>query len=59
MGLDSSVAPILNRAFGYEKQLPARKIRDIEQILAGCPGLESIIDGTERPIRRPKDQKRQ
>ena len=49
---------ILNQALGYEKQLPARKNRDIEQILAACPGLEFIIDGTERPIRRPKDKKR-
>lgn len=50
---------ILNRALGKKKQLPARKSRDIEQILADCPGLEFIIDGTERPIRRPKDKKRQ
>jgi hypothetical protein len=27
--------------------------------LADCPGLEFIIDGTERPISRPKDKKRQ
>ena len=53
------LTPILNRALGYEKQLPARKYRDIEQILAACPGLEFIIDGTERPIRRPKDKKKQ
>ena len=53
------LTPILNRALGYEKQLPARKSRDIEQILATCTGLEFIIDGTERPIRRPKDKKRQ
>jgi hypothetical protein len=50
---------ILNQALGYEKQLPARKPRDMAQILAACPGLEFIIDGTERPIRRPKDKKRQ
>ena len=53
------LTPILNRALGYEKQLPARKNRAIEQILAACPGLEFIIDGTERPIRRPKDKTRQ
>jgi hypothetical protein len=28
-------------------------------VLAACPGLEFIIDGTERPIRRPKDQDQQ
>ena len=50
---------ILNRALGYEKQLPARKAQDIEQVLKMCPTLEFIIDGTERPIRRPKDKARQ
>lgn len=53
------LTPILNQALGYEKQLPARQTSDIEQVLAGCPGLEFIIDGTERPIRRPKDNDRQ
>ena len=53
------LAPILNRALGYEKQLPARKSRDVEKILTSCAGLEFIIDGTERPIRRPKDNARQ
>jgi hypothetical protein len=53
------LTPILNRALGYEKQLPARQTRDVEQVLVACPGLEFIIDGTERPIRRPKDQDKQ
>jgi hypothetical protein len=53
------LTPILNRALGYEKQLPARKAADVEQILVECPGLEFIIDGTERPIQRPKDPQRQ
>jgi hypothetical protein len=53
------LTPILNAALGYEQQLPARQSRDIEQVLAACPGLEFIIDGTERPIRRPKDPERQ
>ena len=52
-------APILNRALGYEMQLPAREPADLEQVLEACPGLEFIIDGTERPIRRPKDPQRQ
>lgn len=53
------LTPVLNQALGYEKQLPARQNRDIEQVLAACPGLEFIIDGVERPIRRPKDTDRQ
>jgi hypothetical protein len=50
---------VLNTALGYDQQLPARHPADVEQILAECPGLEFIIDGTERPIQRPKNQKRQ
>lgn len=53
------LTPVLKQALGYEKQLPARQSRDIEQVLAACPGLEFIIDGAERPIRRPKDPNRQ
>jgi hypothetical protein len=53
------LTPILNQALGYEKQLPARQSRDIEQVLAACPGLEFIIDGAERPIRRPKNPDQQ
>jgi len=53
------LTPVLNQALGYEQQLPARPSRDIEHVLAACPGLEFIIDGTERPIRRPKDPDRQ
>ena len=48
------LTPILNAALGYEQQLPARQARDIETILSACPELEFMIDGTERPIRRPK-----
>lgn len=53
------LTPILNQALGYEQQLPARQSKDIEVLLAACPGLEFIIDGTERPIRRPKDPEHQ
>ena len=53
------LTPILNQALGYEKQLPARKAQDIEQVLKMCPDLEFIIDGTERPIRRPRSKKKQ
>jgi len=53
------LSPILKQALGYELQLPARDPQTIEQALAACPGLEFIIDGTERPIRRPQDPQRQ
>lgn len=50
---------VLNTALGYEMQLPARSPRDLAAVLAACPGLEFIIDGVERPIRRPKDKAQQ
>ena len=53
------LTPILNQALGYEMQLPAREPADLEQVLEACPSLEFIIDGTERPIQRPKDPQRQ
>lgn len=53
------LTPVLNQALGYEMQLPARQAKDIKAVLETCPGLEFIIDGTERPIRRPKDADRQ
>lgn len=53
------LTPVLNQALGYEKQLPARRAKDVEAVLEACPGLEFIIDGAERPIRRPKDPERQ
>lgn len=46
---------VLNGALGYQKQLPARQPRELSAVLAACPGLDFIIDGVERPIRRPKD----
>jgi hypothetical protein len=53
------LTPWLNAGLGYEQQLPARQAADLEQLLAQCPELEFIIDGTERPIQRPKDPQRQ
>ena len=53
------LTPLLNQALGYEKQLPARRAKDIETLLEACPELEFMIDGTERPIRRPKDTQQQ
>jgi len=53
------LTPMLNAALGHEQQLPARRATDIETILVACPELEFMIDGTERPIRRPKDPEQQ
>lgn len=53
------LTPVLNSALGYERELPERKTSNVEKILAECPSLEFIIDGTERPIQRPKDKEGQ
>ena len=50
---------LLNQALGYEMQLPERRAANLEAVLSSCPSLEFIIDGTERPINRPKDKERQ
>ena len=52
------LTPIVNRALGYQLQLPARSPAELHEVLGTCPGLEFIIDGTERPIRRPKESQR-
>lgn len=50
---------ILKQALGYELQLPERRAANLEAVLSACPSLEFIIDGTERPINRPKDKDKQ
>jgi hypothetical protein len=52
------LTPIVNRALGSELQLPARQPAELHEVLASCPDMAFIIDGTERPIRRPKDSQR-
>jgi hypothetical protein len=52
--------PILEAALGKEMVLPVRKLSSIEEFLERFPGVkEVIIDGTERPIQRPKLTERQ
>lgn len=51
--------PLLNEALGREQQLPERQPARLEAVLRQCPSLEFMIDGTERPINRPKDHDRQ
>ncbi|MEN9935385.1 MAG: hypothetical protein RLZZ387_1964 [Chloroflexota bacterium] len=53
------ITPVVNRALGAEQHLPERRPARLVSILRQCPGLEFIIDGTERPNQRPKDKDRQ
>ena len=50
------LSKILNLALGYEKQLPEREPAKLAETLKACQGLEFMIDGTERPINRPKNR---
>jgi hypothetical protein len=50
---------MLNQALGDELQLPERRPAKLIAVLAACPSLEFIIDGTERAINRPQDKEKQ
>ena len=52
--------PILEATLGKKMMLPERKIESSEQFLARFPEIkEIIIDGTERPVQRPKEGEKQ
>lgn len=52
--------PILEKTLGTKMVLPARQLNSIEEFIERYPRVKRVmIDGTERPISRPKDQDRQ
>lgn len=52
--------PVLEAALGHKKVLPARKLRSLEEFWERFPEVKAvIIDGTERPIQRPKNAQKQ
>jgi DDE superfamily endonuclease/Helix-turn-helix of DDE superfamily endonuclease len=53
------LTPVLEKALGRTMALPARRPADLQRVLAECPSLEFVLDGVERPVRRPKDKDRQ
>jgi len=48
------LTPLLRSALGRELHLPTRQPARLHQVLAQCPDLAVILDGTERPVRRPQ-----
>ena len=54
------LTPLVSQALGAELLLPARRPADLTRLLEEVPELRVMltIDGTERPIRRPKDKTR-
>ena len=52
--------PVLETVLGKKQVLPERKINSIAEFLEKFPEVrEVIIDGTERPVQRPKDAAKQ
>lgn len=51
---------IVFEALGYQLNLPQVKVNSLYGLYTVCPQLrEFIVDGTERPIRRPKESQKQ
>ena len=53
------LTPLLQQALGQELQLPERAPADLTEVLQACDHPEFIIDGTDRPTRRPQDSQQQ
>ncbi len=54
-----ALMPILDKTLGFTHTKPSRSGKSVNEILAEFPELRSmgvLIDGTERPIRKPKDE---
>lgn len=48
--------PVLFKALGYELELPETQVNGLTGLMTICPALkEFIVDATERPIQRPKN----
>ena len=53
------LTPLVSAVLGHELLLPTRRPADLDQLLASVPELRLLIlDGAERPTRRPKDKQR-
>ena len=53
------LTPLVSNVLGCELLLPTRRPADLDQLLAAVPELRLLIlDGAERPIRRPKDKQK-
>lgn len=54
------LSKVLEKTLGRKMTLPVRKMKTLEEFFEAFPGAREIfIDGTERPIQRPKDKTRQ
>ena len=52
--------PLLEETLGREVVLPARKINSVEEFMVQFPEVKDLfVDATERPVRRPQNNKKQ
>jgi hypothetical protein len=55
-----SLTPILEKVLGQKQSLPRRKIHSLKEFLELISEAKDLfVDGTERPIQRPKNRKKQ
>jgi hypothetical protein len=53
------LTPLLKKALKRELVLPERRTSNFDQILEECGDLRLLLDGADRPVRRPKDPEKQ
>lgn len=54
------LSKVLEKTLGKKLALPVRKMRTLEEFFEAFPEVREVfIDGTERPIQRPEDKKKQ
>jgi hypothetical protein len=54
----SRLLPLLERTLGRVVKLPKRQITSVEEFFSLFPGVKDVfIDGTERPVQRPRKSK--
>ena len=52
--------PVLEKTLDWQVVLPKRKIRTVEEFMQHFPEIKDVfVDGTERPVQRPKKGKTQ
>jgi hypothetical protein len=53
------LTPLLKKALKRELTLPQRRTTNLDRLLAESGSLKLLLDGTDRPIRRPKNPEKQ
>jgi hypothetical protein len=54
------LSDVMEKALGKKSALPKRQLRNVEDFFKAFPEAKEVfIDGTERPIQRPKDKEKQ